>query len=136
MFEFIPLDSTVSMNELASEKVVIDFELTQRFDGIGCYELKNNDWKKIGELQHEDASINEKEFTYEEANSFLQEDFINSYPDDSISPEIKNKCDYELKVNMGLLAYDDLLKAGLGAEVLKDSVSEGIKNDESSGSRF
>lgn len=33
MFEFIPLDSTVSMNELAGEKIDVDFELTQNFDG-------------------------------------------------------------------------------------------------------
>lgn len=78
----------------------------------------------------------EEKSAFEKANLLLQADFINSYPEDSINPEIKNKCDYELTVNLGPLAYDDLLKAGFGAQILKDPVSEAIKNYESSDSRF
>lgn len=51
MFEFIPLDSKVKMNSEAFDKVNIDFELTQNIDSIGYFELKNNKWKKIGELE-------------------------------------------------------------------------------------
>lgn len=55
MFEFIPLDSTLEMNEKAKEELTINFALTTDTLDLGFYELEKNVWVKKGVFERKDS---------------------------------------------------------------------------------